>query len=309
MLFRPKGPRARLIRATSHGCCASRVPEVTPSPGIYPGVGPSQGGVVIENMSESQVHANGAVPAIAVEVKSPVERDLTADDRDLTSDAHARAADARDERAEARDTTAEARESAAGKADAGVVSDRAEAVRDRRGAARDRAHAADDRQAAWSDRAVAAGDRAISSIDGLTRAHRRDAGVLELEREIERAKRTDQPFVVAFIDVDGLKAKNDTLGHAAGDKLLSDVANSIRGHLRSYDLIVRFGGDEFVCGLANVDVEAAAKRFSLVNVDLLATQHASITVGFAELTADDSLEDLLARADANLYQERNARKS
>lgn len=54
---------------------------------------------------------------------------------------------------------------------------------------------------------------------------------------------------LAFIDVDNLKAKNDSLGHPAGDKLLRDTADSIRAHLRSYDLLIRFGGDEFLCGL------------------------------------------------------------
>lgn len=53
----------------------------------------------------------------------------------------------------------------------------------------------------------------------------------------------------------------------------------------------------------------AAKRFSLVNADLAATQHASVTVGLAELETDDALEDLLARADDALYNERQHRRS
>ncbi|MGO9900741.1 MAG: hypothetical protein ACLP0J_13860 [Solirubrobacteraceae bacterium] len=62
-------------------------------------------------------------------------------------------------------------------------------------------------------------------------------------------------------------------------------------------LIVRFGGDEFLCGLADVTTANAAERFSLVNVDLAETQQASVTVGVAELEADDALGDLIARAD------------
>ena len=62
-----------------------------------------------------------------------------------------------------------------------------------------------------------------------------------------RAKRTQRSFVLAFIDVDGLKTTNDSLGHAAGDELLRRVVDTVRDHLRSYDLIVRFGGDEFLC--------------------------------------------------------------
>jgi diguanylate cyclase (GGDEF)-like protein len=231
------------------------------------------------------------------------------DDRDQTSDARDDTAEARDDTAEARDDRAEARDEAVGRFDAGAASDRAEALRDRRGAAIDRAHAAADRGAASSDRVVSAGERAVSSIDGLTGAHRRDAGIVELERETARAKRTGQPFVLGFVDVDGLKATNDSLGHAAGDQLLRQIVDTIRANLRFYDLIVRFGGDEFLCGLLDLKMKEAAKRFLLVNADLAETQQASVTVGLAELKGDDSLKDLIMRADEALYRDRQQRPS
>lgn len=239
--------------------------------------------------------------------QSSEDRDRAADTRDQTSEAHENAADARDDRADARDDTAETRDRDADDVDVAGAADRAEAQRDRRGAARDRAHAASDREASWSDRTVAAGERVISSIDGLTGLHRRDAGILELEREISRAKRTGQPFVLAFVDVDGLKAKNDALGHAAGDELLRHLAETIRAHLRPYDLIVRFGGDEFVCGLLDLQIEEVAERFRLVNADLVETQQASVTIGLAQLKEDDSLEALIERADQALYRQRQKR--
>jgi diguanylate cyclase (GGDEF)-like protein len=127
--------------------------------------------------------------------------------------------------------------------------------------------------------------------------------MLELRREIARASRTTQPFVLAFIDVDRLKATNDSLGHGAGDELLRRVADTMRAHLRSYDLIVRVGGDEFLCGVANLSVEVAAARFSRVN-ESLASQHAGVTVGLAELEEGDSVDDLVARADQALRRER-----
>jgi len=235
------------------------------------------------------------------------DRDRVADDRDQTSEAHEKAAEGRDGRAEARDETAQARDQALDGSDAGGASDRAEALRDRRGAARDRAHAAADRQAAWSDRAVSAGEREVSSIDGLTGAHRRDAGIVELKRETSRAKRTGQSFVLVFVDVDGLKATNDSRGHPAGDQLLKAIADRMRGHLRGYDLIVRFGGDEFVCGLLDLKVDEVAQRFELVNADLAEANQSTITVGLAELQANDSVEDLIARADAALYTARQKR--
>ena len=264
-------------------------------------------------------------------------RDDTAETRDDTAETRDERAEARDHMAEARDDTAKTRDDKAQTRDQGVdeAADRAEALRDRRGAARDRADAASDREAAWSDRAVAAqgreaagsdravaakgrevalSDRAVaaeervaSSIDALTGLHRRDAGVIELEREIARARRTETPFILAFVDVDGLKAKNDSLGHAAGDHLLRKVADTLRANLRSYDLIVRYGGDEFACGLLDLEVEEVARRFAVINADLAETQQASVTVGLAVLDEQDSLETLIDRADAALYKQRQER--
>ena len=219
------------------------------------------------------------------------------EDRDQEAEAHDQESETRDARGQARDQRAEARDVAA-------FSDRAAAFRDRRGAANDRMQAAVDREAAAADRVISARERAISSIDELTGAHRRDAGTLELEREIARAKRTDQSLVVAFIDVDGLKARNDVLGHAAGDQLLRSTVTSLRKHLRSYDLIVRFGGDEFVCALLDMSMLEAGNRFEAINADLAETENGSITVGLTELLLEDSLEGLIARADEALYKER-----
>ena len=114
-------------------------------------------------------------------------------------------------------------------------------------------------------------------------------------------------MVLAFLDVDGLEATNDSDGHPAGDRVLRELVDTIRANLRSYDLVVRFGGDEFVCGLLDVTMSDATLRFSRVSETVAATVHASFTVGFAALNADDSLEDLIARADEDLYRQRQQR--
>ncbi len=67
--------------------------------------------------------------------------------------------------------------------------------------------------------------------------------------------------MLAFVDVDGLKEVNDRDGHAEGDALLIDVAATIRSKLRSYDPLVRFGGDEFVCAFSDFDLDAVRVRF------------------------------------------------
>ena len=235
------------------------------------------------------------------------DRDRTAEDRDRRAEAHDRVSQARDSRADARDERAEARERVGDHT--GAAADRGGAKRDRKGGASDRTQAADDRVAASGDRLISAEERAACSIDSLTGAHRRDVGIVELERELGRAKRTGQPFALAFVDVDDLKGRNDAFGHAAGDQLLRATADAIRSNLRSYDLIVRFGGDEFLCAVTDVTMAEAAKRFSRVNADLAATRQASVTVGLAQLEPDDALEDLVARADHALYTERQRLRS
>ncbi|MGA2470347.1 MAG: GGDEF domain-containing protein [Solirubrobacteraceae bacterium] len=206
--------------------------------------------------------------------------------------------------ADARDERADARERAVERIGTEGAADRAGALRDRRAATSDRAAARDDRKAASTDRDLAARDRRAASIDQLTGAHRRDAGIVELEREVVRARRTAQSFTIAFIDIDDLKETNDSLGHATGDQLLRATTDVIRAHLRPYDLIIRYGGDEFVCALPDVTAAQAADRFARVKADLAAAHEASVSVGLAELEADESVDDLLLRADQAMYRAR-----
>jgi diguanylate cyclase (GGDEF)-like protein len=182
------------------------------------------------------------------------------------------------------------------------LSGNGEEARDRGRAALDRAAAASDRKSASQDREEARRERERASLDGLTGALQRDHGLTDVRREIDRARRTDDQLVLAFVDVDGLKRVNDTYGHAAGDQLLRDVVAALRARLRSYDLIVRYGGDEFVCALPGADIATAQNRFDEVEETLKETNgQTSITVGLDRLRDPDSLDDLIARADAALY--------
>jgi diguanylate cyclase (GGDEF)-like protein len=158
------------------------------------------------------------------------------------------------------------------------------------------------------DREQALSELHDAHLDDLTGVHRRGAGTAALQQEIDRAQRSDGRLVMAFVDVDGLKSVNDSEGHAAGDALLRAVAAAIRSHLRSYDPIVRFGGDEFVCALSESDLDAARRRFEGISEMLAeARQSASISFGLAPLRPGDSLEDLVARADAALQLARTER--
>lgn len=234
--------------------------------------------------------------------------DRTADDRDRTSDAHDRASEARDDRSDARDSRAADRERRDGRFDADAAADRAGAQRDRRAGAGDRKHSEDDRDAASTDRVRAAVERANLVVDGLTGARQRAPGLAELEREIVKARRTGQRFVLAFIDVDGLKAINDTRGHAAGDEVLRQVVAVVKKVVRGYDLIIRYGGDEFICGPLDLDLDDAANRFANTRKDLTGHEVA-FSVGLAVLDGDDTLQELIDRADLAMYEQRRGRDS
>jgi diguanylate cyclase (GGDEF)-like protein len=227
-------------------------------------------------------------------LRSYYERDAAADERDLAADRRDRAADERDRAAERRDQ-ADRRSSQRDLAQAD----------DRRRAARDRRRASHDRRRARNDRRQADNDRHQAGLDSLTGALRRDRGAVDLQREIDRARRSDGLLILGFVDVDGLKAINDTHGHAAGDRALRAVAAALLDGLRSYDLVVRYGGDEFLCGLPGSHLDAAQHRFEAV-ARTLAEQNpgTSVSIGLAELATQDTLDELTARADASLYAAR-----
>ena len=183
--------------------------------------------------------------------------------------------------------------------------DRDGSLADRGAGASERTEAEHDRESALVDRGAAARERADSHLDDLTGAYRRNAGFLELEREISRARRDAQPLVLAFVDVDRLKAVNDSRGHAAGDRMLRAVAGTLRAKLRPHDIVMRYGGDEFVCVAAGLTLEQAAKRFALVSAALeQGSEHGSVTIGLAQLQPGDTAAGLVARADEMLYRER-----
>ncbi|CAN5740808.1 hypothetical protein BH24CHL6_BH24CHL6_10080 [soil metagenome] len=146
-------------------------------------------------------------------------------------------------------------------------------------------------------------------LDDLTGAYRRELGTLAITHEIERMRRSGGELVLAFIDVDGLKAVNDRAGHAAGDRALQAVVRQMRAQLRSFDPIVRYGGDEFVCVLSGTHIAEVRHRFAAIAAAIKAEAGVGISVGFASLSATDTAERLTERADAAMLEVKRRRHS
>jgi diguanylate cyclase (GGDEF)-like protein len=185
---------------------------------------------------------------------------------------------------------------------------RSRARRDWAQAAADRTAAARELAEAIRLRMQAADDLKSATTDELTGARVRKFGLEEASRELARAYRTDVGLVLAFADVDGLKQVNDSRGHLAGDTLLERVGETMRAHVRPYDVIVRYGGDEFVCAMSDLGTLEARQRFDKIAEVLRKVDPAhSITFGIAEAVVGESLEALIARADADLLEARRLR--
>ncbi|HTZ09621.1 MAG TPA: GGDEF domain-containing protein [Acidimicrobiales bacterium] len=145
--------------------------------------------------------------------------------------------------------------------------------------------------------------------DELTGVLNRNAGFSALHREIERARRSGERFVLGYLNVDGMKRVNDGRGPRAGDELLRRVTAALRATLRSYDVIARLGGDEFLFSLPGADLTTAELRFKEFAVILAEdAPGASASVGFAELDHEDTLDDLVAAAESAMLKGRRIRR-
>jgi diguanylate cyclase (GGDEF)-like protein len=177
-------------------------------------------------------------------------------------------------------------------------------------ASEDRAAAAADRAEAERLREEAAAMLALATTDELTGAWSRRFGLEEIERMLIRAKREGTQLVLAFIDVDKLKQVNDVHGHQAGDELLALIGHVVRAHLRPYDIVVRYGGDEFVCAMPNMSAAHVRARFEEIAAVLTQLDPAhSISFGIAEAQADENLQRLIISADTDLLHARESRRT
>ncbi len=153
--------------------------------------------------------------------------------------------------------------------------------------------------------------RELANTDSLTRCLNRRAGLACMEAEQVRAQRQQLPFGVIMVDVDFFKRVNDVHGHAAGDAVLIELADTLRCALRSHvDSVIRWGGEEFLCVLSASDeaglrtcaetlrVAIAARPMGGPELQLAITA----SLGVAAFRTGDSVAQLVDRADQALYR-------
>ncbi|HKN19298.1 MAG TPA: GGDEF domain-containing protein [Dissulfurispiraceae bacterium] len=146
--------------------------------------------------------------------------------------------------------------------------------------------------------------------DDLTKVYNRRAGMIRLNEEFARARRNCSTLSVAMVDADNFKKINDTYGHLVGDKALVHIASTLRSGLRECDIIVRYGGEEFLVLLPETNSSQAAlpldrlrnrlaeQKFFNSNAEI----SLSISIGIATLSApDENPMDVIERADKALY--------
>jgi diguanylate cyclase (GGDEF)-like protein len=155
----------------------------------------------------------------------------------------------------------------------------------------------------------------LAHTDALTGLANRRAMIEQLEREFKRAKRYRRPLSLLYLDLDKFKAVNDQFGHLFGDEILRNVALSMRAVLRSTDLLARIGGDEFAVLLPETTIKGATGVATKLHRALKAftanlsedIPELSFSAGVAQMRfEDETIDDLLARADTVQYQAKAA---
>jgi two-component system, cell cycle response regulator len=154
---------------------------------------------------------------------------------------------------------------------------------------------------------------AMAYYDELTGVANRRFAVRQLHALLSRARRHGQHLSVVLLDIDGFKALNDRHGHAVGDEVLAGVAERLSSRARTEDVVARFGGEEFLVILPDTGADGAAT----VAEDLhgavggtpieagAGTLRVTVSAGWAAWD-DESLDRLIARADAGLYAAKEA---
>lgn len=150
-------------------------------------------------------------------------------------------------------------------------------------------------------------------IDGLTGVKNRAAFESNYKREVEISRRRSSELSLIVLDIDLFKRVNDRFGHSVGDLVLKNVAQTVEASIRSSDALYRYGGEEFVLVLVGTDEDGAKRLAERIRRNVEALYFSSpkglsvtLSLGVATIQKGDSCETLFDRADAALYQAKQA---
>jgi diguanylate cyclase (GGDEF)-like protein len=150
----------------------------------------------------------------------------------------------------------------------------------------------------------------LAAVDPLTEAYNRRFGLARLREEFSRAVRAENPLGILMVDLDHFKAVNDTYGHLVGDRVLRAVAGACRRVVREGDVLIRYGGEEFLVllpGAGPDDVRHVGERIRRAVAETSVEdgdQRVGVTVSLGGATfrdSSDSTDSLIALADRALY--------
>jgi diguanylate cyclase (GGDEF)-like protein/PAS domain S-box-containing protein len=151
--------------------------------------------------------------------------------------------------------------------------------------------------------------KTLATVDSLTGAYNRRQGEILLAAEFARRARSGRDFAVLLLDIDDFKSVNDRFGHAVGDAVLCALVRESQKTLRAVDMLIRWGGEEFLFVLPNADSKAAMIAAERIRAALAAMEivtpgapmlHVTVSIGLA-VPVSDTPRELIRRADLALY--------
>ncbi len=159
----------------------------------------------------------------------------------------------------------------------------------------------------------------LITLDGLTGVYNKTFFLRHLKRQVQYARKKDEPLLVVMADLDHFKKLNDTYGHQFGDKALTETAKAIKSVLRELDCLARYGGEEFAAyfpGVTSKNAPFLLERIrqqvqdtAIHNTEKNMNVHATISIGAAYLGANQTVTEVLESADKALYRAKETRNT
>lgn len=153
----------------------------------------------------------------------------------------------------------------------------------------------------------------LAYLDALTGLGNRRYAEITLQGRIEELQRYGWMFGILFIDIDNFKSVNDECGHTTGDEVLKMVAKTLQNSVRSFDVVSRWGGEEYVAIIVNIHSEellSTARRCRALveqsRVPAVPSLKVTVSLGATLARADDTTTTLIKRADELMYESKKS---